>query len=311
MVADTAWPRWTRDYQGHVIDGRRWDRYVPRDDDVIVATAYKAGTTWMQAIVANLIFQGEPLPAPVMELGPWIDMRFPPLDETLAMLARQDHRRTVKTHLALDGLRFFPGIKYIYVGRDPRDIFMSMWNHHRSFTPEARQRFLDAADVIGIPWPDCPDDPRVFWRDWMTRAIFPWESDGYPYWSVLHHVDSWWRYRHLPNILFVHYNDLLADLDGQMRRVAAYLDIAVADDLWPKLVDAATFQSMRANAGRIMGRSEGNWQGGGKTFFHKGTNQRWRAVLDEADLALYREAIAAKLEPACTAWLEHGGSTDS
>jgi hypothetical protein len=38
-------------------DSRRWAGYRPRENDVIIATAPKVGTTWMQQIVNLLIFQ--------------------------------------------------------------------------------------------------------------------------------------------------------------------------------------------------------------------------------------------------------------
>ena len=49
-------PQRTRVYQSHHFDSTRWDYFEPRDDDIIIATSYKAGTTWTQAIVAHLLF---------------------------------------------------------------------------------------------------------------------------------------------------------------------------------------------------------------------------------------------------------------
>ena len=57
-------PERSRIYQCHHFDSTRWDYYEPRDDDIIVATSYKAGTTWTQAILANLIFPDGNFPAP-------------------------------------------------------------------------------------------------------------------------------------------------------------------------------------------------------------------------------------------------------
>ena len=51
-------------YQNWGHDSLRWNYLKPRADDIVVATTYKAGTTWAQVIVANLIFAGK-LPAPI------------------------------------------------------------------------------------------------------------------------------------------------------------------------------------------------------------------------------------------------------
>ena len=47
-------------YQNHHLDSTRWDDYIPRDDDIIIATSLRSGTTWMQLIVMHLIFQDMP-----------------------------------------------------------------------------------------------------------------------------------------------------------------------------------------------------------------------------------------------------------
>jgi aryl sulfotransferase len=140
----------------------------------------------------------------------------------------------------------------------------------------------------------------------MTRGSFPWEEDGWPFWSHHHHAASWWEFRHLENILLVHYNDLQADLDGEMRRVAADLGIPVAEESWPELVEAARFESMKGDAARLLGPMI-RFAGGADAFLYKGSNGRWRDVLTPDDLALY-DAAAARLDPELRAWLEGGRS---
>lgn len=299
-------PTRTRDYQGHLLDSSRWDRFHPRSDDVVIATAYKAGTTWMQAIVGNLIFQGQDIPGAILEISPWVDMRVVPLGDIHTLIEGQQHRRFLKSHLALDGLRFFPEIKYIHVSRDLRDVFISLWNHHRNYSDQALSSFRETDAEVGWRFPDCPHSPKEFWDDWISRSPFPWEHDGYPYWSSLHHLATWWAYRHLPNILFVHYNDLLRDIEGEMRRVAQFLNIAVPDAAWPALTNAVSIDTLRDNAAAFMGSHENSFKGGGRTFLHKGTNGRWREVLDDNDLATYRAAVDRVLDPQAAAWLENG-----
>jgi hypothetical protein len=49
--------------------------------------------------------------------------------EVFADLAAQTHRRFIKTHTPLDGIPNDPTVTYICVGRDPRDVALSM-DHH-------------------------------------------------------------------------------------------------------------------------------------------------------------------------------------
>ena len=49
-------PQRSRLYQNHHFDSTRWDWFETRPDDIVVGTSYKAGTTWTQAILANLLF---------------------------------------------------------------------------------------------------------------------------------------------------------------------------------------------------------------------------------------------------------------
>ena len=299
-----AGPERTREYRNHHLDSTRWDGFRPRDDDLVVTTAYKAGTTWTQRILAALVFGGQPLPARLGELSPWVDARFMgPAEPMLETLEAQRHRRFVKSHLAADGLRYFPQAKYIVVGRDTRDVFMSLFNHYSSYTDFAYMLFNDA-ERPGPELPRCPATPRELWPRWISKGWFDWEPDGWPMWSHHHHLSTWWQFRDVPNILFVHFGDLKADPEAEMRRIAAFCGLAVDEDAWPALVASVGLDAMREEA-RVNDQSGFVFEGGVDRFFYKGDNGRWRSVLTDDDLAQY-DAAAATLDPALRRWLEGG-----
>ncbi len=297
----------TRHIRDWIADSARWNRYRPRPGDVIIATAPKVGTTWMQQIVRLLIFQN-PAPTSIKDLSPWLDARFQmPLDAALEMLEGQTHRRFLKSHLPFDALPVYDEVRYIHVSRDPRDAAMSFSNHYNSFTPAALDKFDEIGnsdETIGRPYPRAPADPRGFFLEWLGRE----GGDGATA-SAARFFEtecSYWAERNRPNLLLVHYNDLKADLEGEMRRVSQYLDIAVPEALWPALVTAATFDQMKADGGALMSGAERIFKGGHESFLHKGTNGRWREVLTEADLKLYETRAAAALSPGLRVWLEGG-----
>jgi aryl sulfotransferase len=270
-------------YQHPSNDSLRWNFLTFRDDDIVIATWGKTGTTWTQGIVANLIFLGRDVPASPLEMSPWLKMRMVPLEHVLTQLEQQTHRRFIKTHLPLDGLRFEQRVKYLYVGRDTRDVFTSWWNHYRSFTEEALISFNTAPGRVGPELPRCPDDIHDYWRTFMTRGWFDWENEGYPSSSRLRHAQSWWDYRHLPNILLVHYMDLLADFPTEVQRIANFLEIQVPEEEWPTIIRNCTLSEMRASAAS-QNRLQQVLKGGAETFFYKGTNNRWKEVLSADEL---------------------------
>jgi aryl sulfotransferase len=185
---------------------------------------------------------------------------------------------------------------------------MSLWNHYTNMTDQMITLMNLLLGREGDEFPPAPDDIHTFWRDWMTRGTFDWESDGWPYWSHLYNVQSWWNFRDLPNIEFVHYSDLLEDTEREMRRIATFLEVDVPANCWPEIVKAVSFKEMKRQ-GEFYAPGGGQfWKGGAQTFLHKGTNGRWRDILSNEELALYDAACARTLTPECRAWLEDGGS---
>src|SRR5262245_31366786 len=90
-------PRKTRELQNHHMDSTLWNDFPFRDDDIVIGTYAKAGTTWTQQIVGQLIFEGDE-DVSIHELSPWWDMRILPPEAREGVHA-QTNRRVIKTHL--------------------------------------------------------------------------------------------------------------------------------------------------------------------------------------------------------------------
>src|SRR3546814_1948914 len=56
-----------------------------------------------------------------------------------------------------------------------------------------------------------------------------------------------WAIRHLPNVLLLHFADLKKDMPGEIRRVAAFLDIAIDESRWEAIVEHCSFDYMKAH----------------------------------------------------------------
>jgi aryl sulfotransferase len=205
----------TRELHNHHFDSTIWNDFKFRDDDVIIATYAKSGTTWVQQIVSQLIFNGQE-GLPVAEMSPWLDLRIPPKAVKLPEVEKQTHRRFLKTHLPVDALVFSPKAKYIYIGRDGRDVVWSMYNHHANANQLWYDALNDTPGRVGPPIERPPASTREYFREWMDK-------DGHPFWPFWENVRSWWQVRHLPNVMLLHYSRLKADMPGEIRRVA-FLD---------------------------------------------------------------------------------------
>lgn len=279
-------------------DSGRWEGFPFRDGDIVISTRSKAGTTWVQMICALLIFQTPELPAPLGQLSPWLDFLITPREEVYARLAAQQHRRFIKTHTPLDGIPVDPRATYIVTGRHPLDVAVSLY-HHSANIDRVKLRQL-----TGQPEPAEPPPPRPGLHDWLVNWIAsdadPRESmDSLP--GIMWHLSDAWGRRSQPNILLIHYDDLSADLGGQMRWLSARLGITVPRQIWPELVRAATFGSMKSNvdklspAPRILKSNA--------AFFRRGTSGAGSEVLTGDELARYHARTAGLAAPDLLAWL--------
>jgi aryl sulfotransferase len=299
-MSDTtpAWPRKTRELQNHHFDSTIWNDLRFRDDDIVIATYAKAGTTWTQQILAQLLFAGAEDMA-VADMSPWLDLRVPPKHEKLPAVEAQTHRRFLKTHLPVDALVFSPRGKYLYIGRDGRDVVWSMYNHHANANAEWYKALNETPGLVGPPIEKPPASIRRYFHEWLDR-------DGHPFWPFWENVRSWWAIRRLPNVMLLHFAELKADMPAQIRRIARFLEIPIDERRWDAIVEHCGFDYMKRHASRSVPLGGLFWDGGAQTFINKGTNGRWRDTLTPEDVARYEERARRELGEACARWVTTG-----
>ena len=298
MNADIVWPEKTREFHNHHFDSTIWNDFRFRDDDIIISTYAKSGTSWTQQIIAQMMFGGDPN-LEVAAMSPWLDLRVPPKEVKLPEVEAQTHRRFLKTHLPVDALVYSPRAKYIYIARDGRDVVWSMYNHHAN----ANQIWYDALNKtpnrVGPPIERPPSDIRQYWRDWMDR-------DGHPFWPFWDNVRSWWALRDLPNAMLAHFSDLKRDMEGQMRRVANFLEIEIDESRWDEILEYCSFDWMKKNATKSVPLGGAFWDAGAEVFIHKGVNGRWADTLTAEDVDEYETRAVRELGTDCARWLANG-----
>jgi aryl sulfotransferase len=259
----------------------------------------------MQRIVSMLVFRSA-APQPIWEASPWPDMRlFGPIEDELAKAEAQIHRRFFKTHLPLEALPIYAGVKFIHVARDGRDAAMSFHNHLSNFTPATLATLDDLSrgdPKFGDDYPRVPKEPAEFFSDWVKDGGGQ-DDDGASFYTM---ENSYWAERGNSDVLLVHYNDLKTDRPGEMRRIANFLEIDLPDHLWRQIVAAAGFEVMREQGDSLMPNVHNLFEGGARRFLNKGVNGRWQSVFSAEDLQRYEEQVEIHFAPDLARWVEHG-----
>jgi aryl sulfotransferase len=291
-------PTKQREFHNHHFDSTIWNDFEFRDDDIIIATYAKSGTTWVQQIISQLLFDAaEGLE--VAEMSPWLDLRVPPKEIKLAAVAAQQHRRFIKTHLPVDALVFSPKARYVYIGRDGRDVVWSMYNHHANANDKWYGALNDSPGRVGPPIEKPPASVRQYFLDWL-------DNDGHPFWPFWENVRSWWAVRELSNVRPVHFANLKRDLRGEIEGIASFLGIEAGAQQLDVIVEHCSFDYMKAHAVKSVPLGGAFWDGGATTFINRGTNGRWREALTPADIERYERTAQEQLGEECAHWLATG-----
>jgi aryl sulfotransferase len=300
MNSDTVgWPLVPVVMKNALMDTTRWKNVSMREGDVIIASYQKSGTTWIQQIVGQILSNGDPA-VEVAKVSPWIEMRLVP-PEAYAALEASSQRRFYKSHSPPNAIPYARNAKYIYIGRDGRDICWSLHNHFSSLTDE----FIDTLNAVpgrnGPPFERGAADIHDFYVNWMAH-------DGAPAWSMWDNVRLWWAVKNLPNVKLVHFNDLKRDLSGSIMQLAAFLGTSLEESDLPRIVEHCSFDYMKAHAAASAPRGGSAFVGGARTFINKGTNGRWRDILAPSEIAAYDARAMAELGSECASWLCDGGN---
>jgi hypothetical protein len=302
-----------RRYTSFISDSARWDGFEFRPGDIIITTPAKCGTTWTQMICGLLVFQTPDFYRPLAEITPWLDMLTRDREEVFADLGAQKHRRFIKTHTPIDGLPWSDDITYISVMRDPRDVGISMDNHLANMNLDSlltqRAAVAGLDDMLeyfpdGVPTPPETQEER-FW-EWVEDDT-PIEKSLTSLQMTFQHLNVAWPLCERDNVVLLHYADLKSDRSGQMRELAHRLTLEIPETKWPELIDAASFEYMKAHAEQTAPNSTQDLWLSTSDFFRSGKNGQWRDVIrDDASIARYNARVADLTTPERAAWAHRG-----
>ena len=176
-----------------------------------------------------------------------------------------------------------------------------MHNHWINGNANIYEAINDTPGRVGPPFERPPASARDYFLTWLKRDGFPFSSA-----NLWENVRSWWAIRDLPNLLLLHFEDLKADMPGEILRIADFLGVRIDSAKWPAILEHCSFDYMKVHATKSVPLGGAFWDGGAQTFIHKGTNGRWRYELSEVDCRLYEETARRELGEECANWLANG-----
>ncbi len=284
-----------------------WEDFLAQggfvEGDIVVADPFKAGTTWTQRIVQQILQNGEEKDGGLSDTSPWLDSSWGDHAEMLKVLNEQREagvRRVIKSHLPADALPIAPEARYVFVGRNGKDLGISFHNYLSNFsTPTMLMINRIHAEWSGDSTPlVIPANMQRFFDQWL-------DTNGFGCCDLLDIMKSWWELRNEPNVLLLHYQKLKSDLRGQITRLADFLSIDPRPLRMDAIVEHCSFDYMSARAEK-MAPFGGAHMSSAKAFFHKGLKRDHRNELNVTQVERFDCVALEKLGAACAHWLETG-----
>ena len=234
-------------------------------DDVFIVSYPRSGNTWTRFLIANSIYQEEPVTFANIE------QKIPDVyKNTRRHLQRTPRPRVLKSHEYFDP-RYK---KVIYIVRDPRDVAVSYYHFDRK-----RKKFED-----GYPL-----------ERYIARFIAG-EVDDYGSWKE--NVASWLAARQgTDSFLLLRYEDMLEETAGELAKVASFLGIERSPAQLARAVELSSADRMRD----LEEKQAGIWVNTRKTrkdipFVRAATSGGWRSSLPQNFVAAIESAWGPLME---------------
>jgi hypothetical protein len=202
-------------------------RFEPGARDVLVCSYFKTGTNWTMQIALQIAHRGRATFDHINDWVPWLEM--PPTRNRFTVSLQDDsvwknaptQLRVIKTHLAFGDLVYSEQARYIWVVRDPKDVFVSSYH------------FIKAT-MLG------PLTPSL--QRWLDLYLSPDTFIG----SWAKHLDGGWRNRHRENVLFLTYEEMKADLPRAVESIARLMKVDLTRQEFESVVRQSSYEHMKS-----------------------------------------------------------------
>lgn len=241
-----------------------------RAGDVSYCSFPKSGSTWLSNVLFLILNNGEvPEGRTLRGCLHWMESSWP-YPRSRAEVDALPSPRIFKSHMpyrmALGGDPAHNPCKYIYIARNPKDVCVSYFHFESSKA-----------------WSGNYSGP---WEHWLKLYMDGLVQRG----SWFDHVLGWWEHRHADNLLFLKFEDLKRDFDGELRKIANYLGYELGEDVIDRITDATSFSRMKSD--RFSNHQEITQLEG---FFRKGEIGSWKDQFTVAQSEAFDRLYAERM----------------
>lgn len=150
-------------------------------------------------------------------------------------------------------------------------------------------KYLEIHQIKQLP--DFPD----FWDNWVEQ-----KEDKLGYWQ---HIKSWWQARSFPNVLLVHYDNLLQNKSPEIERISRFLNLEINWEIKETILEKTSLEYMKLNWQKFQPPKVFK----PNTFINKGVKGRWQDLLTAEQVKKYEIIMSENLEPECANWVKNAG----
>ena len=202
---------------------------------------------------------------PIMAMVPFLEFHMPPRPPGIEHINHIPSPRLIKTHLhseyftkAID-----KGVKFVVVLRNVKDAIVSYYHYYKKMeTFNFKGDFDEFFELFR--------DDHLCYGDW-----YKWTLD-------------WWKLREHPNVRFFYYEDMKADVEKEIRRVAEFLGKDITDE-------RVTFVAASTDFERLKAKQMSKYGERAVRQMRKGVIGDWREYFSEEQLAYVNALSETKL----------------
>lgn len=255
-----------------------------RPTDVLITTAAKAGTTWMQQILHQLRTGGDTSFESIDDVVPWLEL---PRDgktwqQVLEEYEARENPRLFKTHCTYPQTPGTDVAKIILTLRDPRDCCVSMYHHQMNIIDEARAK-------TGMK---APESFAIYFEEWI-------EAEGW-----YRNVKSWWPHKDKQNILMLRFVDLKENFEIAIDDILRFLNWTISIEDKKQVLEFCSFTWMKAHSEKFANQNSQRTQIFKKdSFIRKGKVGDFKKLMSSAQEQRVLDKARDQFEPACVEYL--------